>query len=270
MEIERFDAITSSFAERSTRRGALRGLAAVAFGVGGLAFLGSDEIAAKKKRKKKKGGSHHSGGSRGSAGAAAPAAAAIAAEDQSASATPIPPPAAPRRKARSADVSESVEGNNVCVNSGADNVCETAVECTSTDGPEATLVPQPGRLPLLLPGSQAQRQPVLWLWIRDGHRTSLRAGVRQHIPVLGRCYDTQQSPTEIPAPRRDLGHFGDGNAQFEGIDNGARRVYVHCTPNADGSNPESGRPANADEARAQARNLSAFCCVRDFRISRSR
>ena len=27
----------------------------------------------------------------------------------------------------------------------------------------------------------------------------------------------------------------------QGIDNGARRVYVHCTPNADGSNPGSGQ-----------------------------
>jgi hypothetical protein len=27
----------------------------------------------------------------------------------------------------------------------------------------------------------------------------------------------------------------------EGIDNGARRVYVHSTPNAEGSNPGSGR-----------------------------
>src|SRR5215210_7460667 len=71
MEIERFDAITSGFAGRSTRRDALRGLAAVAFGVGSLAFLGGDEIAAKKKRKKKKGGSHHGGGSSGaSAGTA--------------------------------------------------------------------------------------------------------------------------------------------------------------------------------------------------------
>src|SRR5215218_753024 len=38
-------------------------------------------------------------------------------------------------------------------------------------------------------------------------------------------------------------------------------VYVHCTPNADGSNSESGRQADADEARAQALDLSAFCCV---------
>jgi hypothetical protein len=32
--------------------------------------------------------------------------------------------------------------------------------------------------------------------------------------------------------------------------------------NADGSNPESGRQADADEARAQALDLSAFCCAR--------
>src|SRR5688500_1350316 len=48
----------------------------------------------------------------------------------------------------------------------------------------------------------------------------------------------------------------------EGIDNGARRVYVHYTPDADGSNPGSGWPAAAAESRAQARNVSAFCFAR--------
>jgi hypothetical protein len=48
----------------------------------------------------------------------------------------------------------------------------------------------------------------------------------------------------------------------ETIDKSQRRVYVHPTPNADGSNPESGRPADADEAGAQAPDLSAFCCAR--------
>jgi hypothetical protein len=32
----------------------------------------------------------------------------------------------------------AVEGNNVCINSGADNVCDQNQECTSTNGPEAT------------------------------------------------------------------------------------------------------------------------------------
>ena len=41
-------------------------------------------------------------------------------------------------------------------------------------------------------------------------------------------------------------------------------MYVHTTPNADGSDSESGRQADADEARAQARNLSAFCCVTEL------
>ena len=59
----------------------------------------------------------------------------------------------------------AVEGNTVCVNSGADTVCDTAVECTSTDGAEAHLLPQFGRLPLLLPGGQAKWEPVLRLWV---------------------------------------------------------------------------------------------------------
>ena len=44
MDTQRFDRITSSLAERSTRRVALRTLAAAAFGVGSLAILGRDRI----------------------------------------------------------------------------------------------------------------------------------------------------------------------------------------------------------------------------------
>jgi hypothetical protein len=133
MEIERFDAITSSFAGRSTRRNALRGLAAVAFGAGSLAFLGSDEIAAKKKRKKKKGGSHHGGSSSSGSGSRS---------DRCGGPVGIcnadPAPCGTTADGKVCGCERAVEGNNVCVNSGADNVCDTAVECTSTDGPEAT------------------------------------------------------------------------------------------------------------------------------------
>jgi hypothetical protein len=89
--------------------------------------------------------------------------------------------------------------------------------------------------------------------------------VRQRIAVL--VLSTHHpSSAEILAPGQDLGHFE--KELNWGIDKMARRVYVHSKPNADGSDSESGRRANADGARAQARNLSAFCFVRTFAISR--
>ena len=51
----RFDSITSSFAAQSSRRGALRSLAAMALGAGGLTVLRHDAGQAKKKGKKKGG-----------------------------------------------------------------------------------------------------------------------------------------------------------------------------------------------------------------------
>ena len=54
METARFDHITSTLGETSTRRGALRGLAAAAFGLGSVAVLGSQESAAKRRRGSKK------------------------------------------------------------------------------------------------------------------------------------------------------------------------------------------------------------------------
>ena len=134
MDFERFDEVASTFAERSSRRDALRGLAAVALGVGGLAFFGGDEIAAKKKRKKKKGGSRHSTGrstsTTGSRSDRCGGPVGICNAD--------PTPCGTTADGKICGCERAVEGNNVCVNSGADNVCDTAVECTSTDGPEAT------------------------------------------------------------------------------------------------------------------------------------
>src|SRR5687768_16426257 len=46
----------------------------------------------------------------------------------------------------------------------------------------------------------------------------------------------------------------------KGLDNGARRVYVHYVARG-GEQSLKRAAADADEARAQARNLSAFCCV---------
>jgi hypothetical protein len=50
METTRFDAIATTLAETSTRRGALRFLAAAALGAGSLALLGQDEGEARRRR----------------------------------------------------------------------------------------------------------------------------------------------------------------------------------------------------------------------------
>jgi hypothetical protein len=72
---------------------------------------------------------------------------------------------------------------------------------------------------------------------------------------------TQALPV-VPAPTFQR------TASKKGIDNGARIVYVHCTPNADGSNPERGRRADADGFGRKS-GLSAFCCARLSAIGRS-
>jgi hypothetical protein len=54
METTRFDEIASTLAETSTRRGALRFLAAAAFGLGSVAVLGHEESAARRRRGGKK------------------------------------------------------------------------------------------------------------------------------------------------------------------------------------------------------------------------
>ena len=123
MDTQRFDRIASSLAATRTRRDAFRALAAAALGVGGLGFLGSDEGEAKKRRKRKK----NQSGSR---------------KDRCQGPVGIcnadPTPCGKTATGEVCGCERSVEGNNVCVNSGADNVCDLAVECTSTDGPEAT------------------------------------------------------------------------------------------------------------------------------------
>ena len=54
MDTERFDSLTSNFAVTSTRRRALRFLAAAAFGTGSLALYRHDDASAKRKGKKHK------------------------------------------------------------------------------------------------------------------------------------------------------------------------------------------------------------------------
>jgi hypothetical protein len=53
MDTRNFDLIAGSLAQTQTRRGALRLLAAAAFGVGGAAILSIEQSDAKKKRKNK-------------------------------------------------------------------------------------------------------------------------------------------------------------------------------------------------------------------------
>jgi hypothetical protein len=132
MDIQHFDRIAGSFAESRTRRGALRALAAAAFGIGGLTLLNDDESAAKKKRnKKKKGGKGKGNGSNGGGR-----------KDRCGGPVGIcnadPTPCGQTAEGEICGCERSVEGNNVCVNSGADNVCDLNYECTSTDGPEET------------------------------------------------------------------------------------------------------------------------------------
>jgi hypothetical protein len=133
MDSKRFDAITGSFADTHSRRGALRLLGLAALGASGLAVLGHEDGQAKKKKRKKK-GSRRNSGSTGT----------LSGSRQDRCGGPVgicnadPTPCGTTAEGKICGCERSVEGNNVCVNSGADNVCKSAVECTSTDGPEAT------------------------------------------------------------------------------------------------------------------------------------
>lgn len=134
MDTQRFDRMASSFAQTQTRRTALRMLAATAFGVGGLTLLTVEEGDAKKKRKKKggsgKGGSNPGGGSGGGNKDRCSGPVGICDAD--------PTPCGTVAGGGICGCERAVEGNNVCINSGAANVCDYAVECTSTSGDEAT------------------------------------------------------------------------------------------------------------------------------------
>ena len=117
METTRFDQITSTLAETSTRRGAQRFLVAAAFGAGSMVLLGADESEARRRRS-------------GSRADRCSGPVGICNAD--------PTPCGRTATGEICGCERSVEGNNVCVNSGDGNVCAQAVECTSTDGPEAT------------------------------------------------------------------------------------------------------------------------------------
>jgi hypothetical protein len=70
MATTRFDEITSTLSQTSTRRGALRFLAAAAFGAGSLALLGQDETDARRRggRKGGRGRRGRGGGKSGGSG----------------------------------------------------------------------------------------------------------------------------------------------------------------------------------------------------------
>jgi len=131
MATTRFDTLTSSLTQTHSRRGAFRLLGLAALGASGLAALGTEDGAAKKKRKKGKknptGTTSTTSGSR---------------RDRCGGPVGIcnadPTPCGTTADGQVCGCERAVEGNNVCVNSGADNVCAQAVECTSSDGPEAT------------------------------------------------------------------------------------------------------------------------------------
>lgn len=129
MATTRFDTLTSSLTQTHSRRGAFRLLGLAALGASGLAALGTEDGAAKKKRKKKGKPSTTSTGS-GSRRDRCGGPVGICNAD--------PTPCGTTADGQVCGCERAVEGNNVCVNSGADNVCAQAVECTSSDGPEAT------------------------------------------------------------------------------------------------------------------------------------
>jgi hypothetical protein len=159
MDTRNFDLIAGSLAQTQTRRGALRLLAAAAFGVDGAAILGIEQSDAKKKRKnkKKKGGSGSAGNSGGSStggGSGNGSRSGNGGNDGNqivGGTTPNhrcggpvgicnadPTPCGTVAGGGICGCERSVEGNNVCINSGAENVCDSNVECTSTSGDEAT------------------------------------------------------------------------------------------------------------------------------------
>jgi hypothetical protein len=53
-----------------------------------------------------------------------------------------------------------------------------------------------------------------------------------------------------------------------GIDNRARRVYVHISPNVDGSNPESERTSKRRWVWVSARSVGVLLCVEIIRPRR--
>ena len=151
MDDQQFDRLTASLAQGSTRRTAVRSLAAV-LGLGGVSLLATDTTARRKGGKGGKGGGKGGGGGGGGgsdpcAGVDCPANLActggtcVPAPDRCGGPTGIcnadPTPCGTSATGETCGCERTVEDNNVCVNAG-DNVC-TGVECTSTQDCEDAL-----------------------------------------------------------------------------------------------------------------------------------
>ncbi len=151
MDDQQFDRLTASLAQGSTRRTAVRSLAAV-LGLGGVSLLATDTTARRKGGKGGKGGGKGGGG--GGGGGADPCAGVdcpanlvctggtcVPAPDRCGGPTGIcnadPTPCGTSATGETCGCERTVEDNNVCVNAG-DNVC-TGVECTSTQDCEDAL-----------------------------------------------------------------------------------------------------------------------------------
>ncbi len=120
--------------------------------------------------------------------------------------------------------------------------CRTGAELN------ARFVPQPGWLPLLLPGSEDQHQgPVLRLRVRDGDGPGLRAGVRQHELARAHrreraAYQSSRGSGNVPGPHRVAGNEaiadrgwrtgvgGRGNDSRSTTDNFSCRLAVLPSP----------------------------------------
>jgi hypothetical protein len=124
MATTRFDAVTSSFAQTHSRRGAFRLLGLAALSASGLAVLNHEEGQAKKKRKKKS-GKPASSGSTGST---------TNAPSQPADMCPVSAktnaPVCGNDPDGECSCHRAVEGNNFC--SGQLNTCAGLRACSST------------------------------------------------------------------------------------------------------------------------------------------
>ena len=130
METTRFDQITSTLAETSTRRSALRFLVAAAFGAGSMVLLGADESEARRRRGgKRRGGRRGDNRRNGGSNSTSSGSRADRCSGPVGICNADPTPCGRTATGEICGCERSVEGNNVCAQ---------AVECTSTDGPEAT------------------------------------------------------------------------------------------------------------------------------------
>lgn len=119
MDTERFDRLTSTFAETRTRRGALRILAAAVAGAGGLTFLSKSGASARTRRKKKS--SVHGGGHGGDRGIP---------RDQCPVSAKTNAPVCGWEPGGDCDCHLAIEGNNFC--GGYLTTCTSLQSCNST------------------------------------------------------------------------------------------------------------------------------------------